>query len=62
MAKDDKIKNKINEGVGKAKETVGKVTGDDKLRAKGAVQKNTAKIKDKVQDAVESAKGAFKKK
>lgn len=62
MAKDDKIKNKINEGVGKAKETVGKLTGDDKLRAKGAVQKNTAKIKDKVQDAVESAKGAFKKK
>jgi uncharacterized protein YjbJ (UPF0337 family) len=62
MAKDDKIKNKINESVGKTKETVGKVTGDDKLRAKGAVQKNTAKIKDKVQDAVESAKGAFKKK
>lgn len=57
---DDKIKNKLNQGIGAAKEAVGKMTGDDRTRLKGKAEKNTAKVKDRVQDVVEKAKDAFK--
>ena len=53
MGYDDKIKNKVNEGVGKVEETVGRLTGNEEMRQEGEV--------DKVQDAAEKAKGAFKK-
>lgn len=55
---DDKIKNKIDESVGRVKEAVGKGTGNDRLRREGAVEKNSAKLKDKVQDMVDKAKDA----
>lgn len=61
MGYDDKIKNKADEGVGKIKETVGGMTGNEEMRQEGEVDKNKAKLKDKVQDAADKAKGVFKK-
>ncbi|MFN2495821.1 MAG: CsbD family protein [Pseudonocardiaceae bacterium] len=61
MANDDKLKNKIDEGAGRVKETAGSVTGDDETRREGKVEKGKAQVKDNVQDAVESAKDIFKK-
>lgn len=62
MGYDDKIKNKVNEGIGKIEETVGRLTGNEKMRQEGEVNKNKAKLKDKVRDAADRAKDAFKKK
>nr|MBA3574195.1 CsbD family protein [Pseudonocardiales bacterium] len=50
MANDDKLNNKIEEGTGKFKETTGRATGDESLRAEGEGQKDKAQLKDKVQD------------
>ena len=61
MANDDKLDNKIEEGAGKFKETTGRATGDESLRAEGEAQKDTAQLKDKVQDAAEKVKDIFKK-
>ena len=61
MANDDKLKNKIDEAAGGTKETAGRVTGDDEMRREGAVEKDKAQLKDKVQDAVDKAKDIFKK-
>lgn len=61
MANDDKIKNKIDEGAGRVKETAGHVTGDEELRREGEVEKDKAQLKDKVADAVDKAKDIFRK-
>lgn len=61
MANEDKLTNKIDEGAGKLKETSGRATGDESLRAEGEVQKDKAQLKDKVQDAAEKVKDIFKK-
>ncbi|MGQ0774402.1 MAG: CsbD family protein [Pseudonocardiales bacterium] len=61
MGYDDKIKNKVNEGIGKIEETVGRITGNEEMRQEGEVDKNKAKLKDKVQDAADKAKDVFKK-
>lgn len=55
----DTMKNKIDKGVGKLKEAVGQATGNGELRREGGVQKNTAKVKEKVQDAVDKTKDAI---
>ena len=61
MAGDDKVQNKIDEGAGKAKETAGRVTGDEQMRREGEAEKDQAQLKDKVQDAIDKAKDIFKK-
>jgi len=61
MANDDKAKNKIDEGTGKLKETTGRATGDDSLRAEGEGQKDVAQTKDNLQDAANKVKDAFRK-
>jgi len=61
MGYDDKIKNKVNEGIGKIEETVGRITGNEEMRQEGEVDKNKAKLKDKVQDVADKAKDVFKK-
>lgn len=61
MANDDKVKNKIDEGTGKLKETTGRATGDESMRAEGEGQKDVAQMKDKLQDAASKVKDAFKK-
>jgi uncharacterized protein YjbJ (UPF0337 family) len=53
----DKAKNKIEDLGGKAKEAVGKVTGDDRTRNEGRGDQAKSSLK----DAGEKVKDAFKK-
>jgi uncharacterized protein YjbJ (UPF0337 family) len=53
----DKAKNKIEDLAGKAKEAVGRATGDDRTRNEGRGDQAKASIK----DAGEKIKDAFKK-
>ena len=50
----DKAKNKVEEREGKSKEAIGRVTGDNKLKAEGKVDQAKAKLKrtgKKIKDA-----------
>lgn len=55
MSASDKIKNAGEDLAGKAKETVGKVTGDDQKVAEGKAQQSKASVK----KAGENVKDAF---
>lgn len=55
MGLDDKIKNAAQDLAGKAKETVGKVTDNEKLEAEGKADQAKASVK----KAGENAKDAF---
>jgi uncharacterized protein YjbJ (UPF0337 family) len=64
----DTLKNKADQASGKAKETVGKLTDDEELEAKGRLQHDKAtlaedaeKLKANVKHAAEHIKDAFKK-
>jgi uncharacterized protein YjbJ (UPF0337 family) len=57
MATIDKAKNTAQQAKGKLKETVGKVSGDDRLRAEGKADQ----VKGNVKQAAEKLKDAFKK-
>jgi uncharacterized protein YjbJ (UPF0337 family) len=57
MGAHDKVSNKIDDIAGKAKEGVGKATGDDETRAEGKLDQ----AKSSVKDAAEHVKDAFKK-
>ncbi|CAM2875102.1 MULTISPECIES: CsbD family protein [Methylobacterium] len=52
----DKIKGAANEALGKAKQGLGDVTNNDKMKADGAAQE----LKGKAQSTVGDAKGAVK--
>ncbi|AIQ87827.1 UPF0337 protein [Methylobacterium phyllosphaerae] len=52
----DKIKGVANEALGKAKQGIGDVTNNDKLKAEGAAQE----LKGKAQGTVGDAKSAVK--
>ena len=55
MSGTDKIKNAAEEAVGKGKEAVGDVTGNDKLKAEGKLDQADANLKqagEKVKDAL----------
>lgn len=61
------LENKLEQATGSIKEGFGKVTGDNKTEAEGAVEKTVAKAKEVVEDAkgtvegaVEGLKNAFK--
>ena len=61
------LENKLEQATGAIKEGFGKVTGDGKTEAEGAVEKTVAKAKEVVEDAkdavegtVEGLKNAFK--
>ncbi|KSW29798.1 CsbD family protein [Cellulomonas sp. B6] len=56
MGADDKVKNKADEVAGKAKETWGKVTDDERLEAEGKGQQTSANLK----QAGEDVKDAFR--
>lgn len=56
MSATDKIKNKIEDAGGKAKEALGKVTGDHDTEAEGRKDQSKADLK----DAGEKVKDAFK--
>ena len=62
------LENKLEQATGSIKEGFGKVTGDSKIEAEGAVEKTVAKAKEVVEDvkgavegAVEGLKNSFKK-
>ena len=57
MSAEDKIKNKIEDLGGKAKEAVGKVTGDNDTKNEGRGDQAKSSLK----DAGEKVKDAFKK-
>ncbi|OBA82950.1 general stress protein CsbD [Mycobacterium sp. 1164966.3] len=57
MSAEDKIKNKIDDLGGKAKEAVGKATGDDRTRDEGRGDQAKSSLK----DAGEKVKDAFRK-
>ncbi|TVR17317.1 MAG: CsbD family protein [Nitriliruptor sp.] len=44
---------------GKAKETAGKATGDEELEDEGKTQHAKGKVKEKVEETKDTAKGAF---
>ncbi|WP_156689161.1 CsbD family protein [Mycobacterium sp. Marseille-P9652] len=57
MSTEDKIKNKIQDVGGKAKEAVGKATGDHDTKNEGRADQSKSSLK----DAGEKVKDAFKK-
>lgn len=61
MGADDKISNKGEEAVGKAKERAGDATDDEDLRSEGKADQMSAKGKQAVDEASEKAKEAADK-
>jgi uncharacterized protein YjbJ (UPF0337 family) len=57
MGAHDKVSNKIDDIAGKAKEGLGRATGDDETRAEGKLDQAKSSLK----DAAEHVKDAFKK-
>ncbi|AQY68078.1 CsbD family protein [Pseudomonas veronii] len=56
----DKVKGVANEAVGNIKQGVGKVTGNDKLRAEGVVQEKKGEVQKAVGDIKDAVKKAIK--
>ena len=50
MSLADKAKNAAQDAVGKAKEVIGDVKGDDELKADGKADQTEASVKGKVED------------
>jgi uncharacterized protein YjbJ (UPF0337 family) len=64
MGIDDKAENTGQDLGGRAKEAAGAVTGDDELKREGRADQAEAQVKkagEKVKDAVDDIKDAFKK-
>ncbi|GAB1814435.1 CsbD family protein [Mycobacterium sp. MUNTM1] len=57
MSAEDKLKNKIEDVGGRAKEAIGRVTGDPETRDEGRADQAKSALK----DAGEKVKDAFKK-
>ena len=53
------LENKLEQATGAIKEGFGKVTGDSKTEAEGAVEKTVAKAKEVVEDAKDAVEGAI---
>ena len=56
----DQVKGRVNEAEGKIKETAGKIVGNEKLEAKGTVQKVLGKAQAKYGDAKQKVTNAVK--
>ena len=52
------LENKLEQATGSIKEGFGKVTGDSKTEAEGAVEKTVAKAKEVVEDVKGAVEGA----
>ena len=59
MSTDEKFENAKDKLGGQAKEGLGKLTGDKETEAEGQAQQGKADVKDKLQDARDTAKGAL---
>ncbi|WP_433498639.1 CsbD family protein [Sphaerimonospora sp. CA-214678] len=63
MGDEDKLRNKAEDLGGKAKEGLGKVTGDEDVEARGQTEQSKSKLKqagEKVKDAAGKAKDSLK--
>ncbi|AXK44208.1 CsbD family protein [Brachybacterium saurashtrense] len=60
MSADEKFENAKDSLSGKAKEGLGKATGDTETEAEGRAQQGKAAAKDALQDARDTVKGAAK--
>lgn len=61
---DDRMRHEAEELKGQAKEKAGGMTGNEQAEGEGAAEQSEAKLKkagDKLKDAAEDAKNAFKK-
>jgi uncharacterized protein YjbJ (UPF0337 family) len=47
----------VDDAKGRAKEAVGDIKGDDKLKREGKLDRGKGKVKDAVDDAVDKVKG-----
>ena len=56
----DKVKGVANEAVGNIKQGIGKVTGNDKLRAEGVVQEKKGQVEKAIGDTKDAVKKATK--
>jgi uncharacterized protein YjbJ (UPF0337 family) len=56
----DQVEGRVKEGVGKAQEVGGRVTGNRTQEAKGALKKNIGAAQAKVGDVTEQVKGSVK--
>lgn len=54
----DQVKGRVEEAVGNVKETVGKITDDEKLELEGKVQKKVGKVRAGFGDLKEDIKNA----
>jgi CsbD-like. len=64
MGAGDKIQDMIEEGKGKAKEAMGRATGDKREQAEGQGEQSKAKLKetgDQARDAAKNAAEAFRR-
>lgn len=52
------LENKFDQAKGAVKEGLGKVTGDNKTKAEGVVEKTVVKAKEVAEDAKEAVEGA----
>ena len=59
MSTGEKFENTKDKLGGQAKEGLGKLTGDKETEAEGQAQQGKADLKDKLQDARDTAKGAL---
>ena len=59
MSMGDKIKHAGEEAVGKVKEATGKVTGNEKLEARGQAEQAEADVKQAGDNAKDAAKDVF---
>jgi uncharacterized protein YjbJ (UPF0337 family) len=55
----DHVEGKSKEVKGSVKDTAGKVTGDDKMRAEGKADKTEGKVQGAFADAKDGVKGAY---
>ena len=55
----DQVEGRVKEGVGKAQEAAGRVTGNQTQEAKGAIRKNVGAAQAKVGDVTEKVKGSL---
>ncbi|MEO2095581.1 MAG: CsbD family protein [Brachybacterium sp.] len=58
MSTDEKFENSKDKLGGQAKEGLGKLTGDKETETEGQAQQGKADVKDKLQDARDTVKGA----
>ncbi len=56
MGVDDRIQNKTEDLIGRGKEAMGAVTGDDSLKAEGKAEQAKASVMDKIEDVKDKVK------